>query len=170
MITDKIGSVAYKLKLPDSSSIHPVFHVSQLKITVMITHTAQPLPSSLDGLHVLSKFPRNGWPRCALRCVFKLSSSGLAYLLPWRLGRTWNLLDNASLELQLGGKLALIREGMLATLRHRHQAQAASPKTRSRYVGLGAAQGSDGPVHEPKDPTGCEATPAGADGKEAKLK
>jgi hypothetical protein len=62
MITDKIGSVAYKLKLPDSSSIHPVFNVSQLKIVVMITHTAQPLPSSLDGLHVLSKFPRNGWP------------------------------------------------------------------------------------------------------------
>ena len=52
LITDKIGTVAYKLKLPDSSSIHPVFHVSQLKVAVQVTHTAQPLPSSLDGLQV----------------------------------------------------------------------------------------------------------------------
>jgi len=52
LITDKIGTVGYKLKLPDSSSIHPVFHVSQLKVAVPVTHTAQPLPSSLDGLQV----------------------------------------------------------------------------------------------------------------------
>jgi hypothetical protein len=52
VITEKIGSVAYKLQLPPSSTVHLIFHVSQLKGAVPVSHSAEPLPNSLDGLQV----------------------------------------------------------------------------------------------------------------------
>jgi len=43
-IVEKIGEVAYSLKLPKDSKVHPVFHVSLLKSTMTAEVVVQPLP------------------------------------------------------------------------------------------------------------------------------
>lgn len=52
LVIAKVGSVAYKLALPASSHIHPVFHVSQVKKVVPSSVTVDQLPVSLVGFQI----------------------------------------------------------------------------------------------------------------------
>lgn len=56
-VIDKFGPVAYKLELPTSSQIHPVFHVSQLKKLVGNVTTTTQLPSVI--YEALTKTPES---------------------------------------------------------------------------------------------------------------
>jgi hypothetical protein len=56
-VLEKIGSVAYKLQLPENSMIHPVFHISQLKpFTPDHTPVYDSLPT-ITGLEAADTVP-----------------------------------------------------------------------------------------------------------------
>nr|GFB87266.1 putative mitochondrial protein [Tanacetum cinerariifolium] len=51
-VLERIGNVAYRLKLPPTSAIHPVFHVSQLKKMIGDQLVESDLPDAYTNEHV----------------------------------------------------------------------------------------------------------------------
>ncbi|XP_066330232.1 uncharacterized protein [Miscanthus floridulus] len=60
-ILERIGAVAYKLALPSSASIHPVFHVSQLKVSHGKLPVFDALPDELAQFQVPQQILDRRW-------------------------------------------------------------------------------------------------------------
>ncbi|KAJ9568381.1 hypothetical protein OSB04_004347 [Centaurea solstitialis] len=90
-IIAKVGSVAYKLQLPDSARIHPVFHVSLLKRAVG-NHTVEPsLPPGMEMDSTISPLPL----KClATRSITKQGVRTEQWLIQW----TGSTTDDATWE------------------------------------------------------------------------
>ena len=56
-IVERMGTVAYKLALPDHNKIHPVFHVSLLKRTIQPATHVQAFPTTLTEELILEVYP-----------------------------------------------------------------------------------------------------------------
>ena len=64
-IVERIGAVAYRLKLPPTSVIHPVFHVSQLRRAIGDHEASTMLPATLtEDMEVLLQPERVTGVRC----------------------------------------------------------------------------------------------------------
>lgn len=56
----RVGAVAYKLALPSTATIHPVFHVSQLKAS----HGTEPVSTELPSSAIEFQVPQLVLQRC----------------------------------------------------------------------------------------------------------
>ena len=77
-IIDRCGEVAYKLELPALSLIHPVFHVSQLKVLVGNVNTSTQLPAFPSD--VLVKQPEKILAR---KMVKRQGKAAIQVLVKW---------------------------------------------------------------------------------------
>jgi hypothetical protein len=60
-VLQRVGAVAYKLALPPAASIHPVFHVSQLKSSPGANQVTSMLPNDLALFQVPEQILQRRW-------------------------------------------------------------------------------------------------------------
>nr|XP_027067300.1 uncharacterized protein LOC113692891 [Coffea arabica] len=108
-VMEKVGEVAYKLKLPTGSKIHPVFHVSLLKKKIGEQTTPILQLPEVDGKGHLRVEPVAVLDR---RIVKKESAVAVQWLIHWweqiqqrQHGNLLKKLRNSSLNFNLEGKI-----------------------------------------------------------------
>ncbi|XP_070668950.1 uncharacterized protein [Malus domestica] len=80
-VLEKIGSVAYKLKLPEGSNIHSVFHVSCLKKHIGADVSLVPLLPLVTDDGLQAQEPKAFLQR---RIYMKKYAAGVQLLLQWK--------------------------------------------------------------------------------------
>ena len=113
-VVKRIGKVTYKLVLPEHSLIHPVFHVSQLKLAIEPNAQVQELPLILS-----SSFEWNAEPDELLSIRRSQNGQQTEVLVKWsglpEFENFWEPLKRLQEQFphsQLEDKLALLREGI----------------------------------------------------------
>ncbi len=66
-ILDRVGQVAYRLRLPEGSQIHPVFHISQLKQIPSSNSKIIPTAPLTEPEGKLLAEPKEVLDRCTIR-------------------------------------------------------------------------------------------------------
>lgn len=87
----RVGSAAYKLELPPSSAIHPIFHVSQLKKAVLPATLVSPtLPNDIE----LPRIPVAILQRRTLSAGIGAVEQGLVQWSDWPIEMaTWETME-----------------------------------------------------------------------------
>lgn len=113
LVEKRVGKVAYKLALPDHSLIHPVFHVSQLKLAVEPSTKVQELPLILS-----SSFEWNAEPEELISIRRSSKEKRTEVLVKWsglpefeNSWEPWDRLKGQFPHCQLEDKLSLFRGG-----------------------------------------------------------
>lgn len=121
-IIERVGQVAYRLALPESGRVHPVFHVSQLKPCIgSPRQVLSQLPSPDDvfqvPVRILQRRARQVGHRTVVQALIHWSGSspGLPLKLP---GKTWTPFGNSFPEHLLGGKQVSNGGGLSAARPH----------------------------------------------------
>jgi len=130
-VVERIGSVAYRLDLPPSALVHPVFHVSQLKQAIGNQPVSSSLPSTSASLAIPERILQrrvSAGDRPALQGLIKWSG------LPVSLA-TWENLESLRQRFPMAptwGKSRRKGRGVLAAqvLHRRHQSPAQGPSDR----------------------------------------
>jgi hypothetical protein len=105
LVTAKVGYVAYQLKLPESSALHPVFHVSMLKNAVGAnTQVCPTLPPFFDSMQWQEKLLQRRLVPTSDGPAPQLLSSGPLGRKNWQLGKMKPSSNKGFRKLRLGSK------------------------------------------------------------------